>query len=201
MGLQDVNGFHRVFDVAAVVDRLHCEHGIDSHWRKQIVIAERDRPQMHATSQTRAYSPADDFTRHTRLRSVYQGLPAKRIDLYAQLILHKLAGFPAREPVSSDDRGRMDFLLDELVRASKKLSGDDDNGCSTVADFSVLLLCEVDKDAASWILYGQQAKDSRAVVRDGDFLHGGSMYKYTQISRHTYSNIIYEHLVQTERAE
>ena len=61
-------------------------------------------------------APADDLARHTRFRGVDQRLPSKRIDLDAELILHELARFAAREAVASNDRGRVELLFHKLVR-------------------------------------------------------------------------------------
>jgi hypothetical protein len=39
MGLQDVDGLNRVFDIPSQIDRFYSLHRINSHRREQIIIA------------------------------------------------------------------------------------------------------------------------------------------------------------------
>lgn len=64
----------------------------------------------------------------------------------------------------------MDLVLDELVSASEKFGGKDDDRSGAVADFFVLLLSELDEDATGRMFDLEQVEDGRAVVRDGDIL-------------------------------
>ena len=54
--------------------------------------------------------------------------------------------FPASQSVTSDDGGRVDLLLDELVGVAQQLGGDDDDGRRAVTDFLILKLSEFDQD-------------------------------------------------------
>ena len=51
-------------------------------------------------------------------------------------------------PVTSDDGGRVDLVLDEIVGSSKKLSSEKNDGSGTVSDLLVLLLSEGDEDTS-----------------------------------------------------
>lgn len=119
------------------------------------------------------HTPSDDLARHARLRRVDEGLASKRVNLHTQLVLHEFACLPTREAVASDDGGRVDLLLDELVRAPKQLGGNEDNGGRAITDFLVLLLRKVDENAARGVLDRKEGKDRRAVVGDGHLLHNG----------------------------
>ena len=54
--------------------------------------------------------------------------------------------------ITGDNRSRMYFGFDELICPAKELSSNDHDGSSPVADFFVLLLCKIDKDASSGVL-------------------------------------------------
>jgi hypothetical protein len=96
---------------------------------------------------------SDNLTWHASLCRIDQSIFTQGIHLDAQLILHKLDSFPARESVPSNNRRWMNFSLDEFVRATKELCCDYHDRGRAVSDFLVLLLRKFDKDAASWMLY------------------------------------------------
>jgi hypothetical protein len=58
----------------------------------------------------------------------------------------------------------MDFRLYKLVGTAQQLSSDDYDRRRAIADFLILLLCEIYKDAASRVFYGEERKDSGAVI-------------------------------------
>ena len=64
----------------------------------------------------------------------------------------------------------MDFLFHEFVCASKQFRSDKNNRSGAISDFFVLLLRKIDKDATSWMFYGEKRQDGSTVVRDRDFL-------------------------------
>ena len=170
MGLQDIDCLYRILDVPTVVDCLHSQHSVDSHWGKEIII-----PVCFVSdesSQLTMDSPSDDLARHTRLRRVNERLPSKCIHLYAQLILHELACLPASQTIPSNDGSGVDLLLDELVRAAKKFCSDEHDRRRPISDFLVLLLGKIDKDASSGMFNSKEGKDGRAVIRYGHFLEG-----------------------------
>ncbi len=47
-------------------------------------------------------------------------------------------------PVARDDRGWVDLVLDEIMRTSQQLRGDDHDRGGAVANFLVLLLSQFD---------------------------------------------------------
>lgn len=110
------------------------------------------------------YSPANDFARHARFRGIDERIPSQRIHFHAQLVLHELASLPTCQPITSNDRRWVDFLLHQLVRAPQKLRCDeDDRGCA-IADLLVLLLGQINKYASSWVLNCKESEDCRAVI-------------------------------------
>jgi len=115
-------------------------------------------------------APSNDFTGHGRLCNVDERFPPERVDLDAQLVHHEFARFSACKPIPGNDCRGVDLYLYEFICASQELGGDDDNGCSTVTDFLVLLLGEIDKDSAGGMFDFKETEDSRAVVRDGHLL-------------------------------
>ena len=167
--LQYVHGLHGVLDVTARVDSFDGEHRVDRHGGKHIVIA--GWISTLARFCNKRDSLADDLARHARLCGVDQRLLPKRIHLDAQLVLHVLHCLPARKTVAGDDRRGVDLRLDELICAAQKLGGNDDDGRSAITDLLVLLLCEIDENAACGVIDGEEGEDGSAIIRDGDFLH------------------------------
>lgn len=104
----------------------------------------------------RRYSLADDLARHTGLRGVDQRLPSENVHLYAQLLLHEAACFPASKTIASYNRCRMYFSLDKFIGTAKEFGSDYDNGSGSVPDLLVLFLGKVDKDSSSRMLNRQQ---------------------------------------------
>lgn len=117
-----------------------------------------------------AYTLSDDFARHRCLRHIDQRLSSKRVHLDAQLFLHELDSLSSREAVPSDDRRRVDFRLDELVRPAQELRRDNDHRCRSIADLLVLFLCKIDEDFSSRMLDCEHGQDGRAVVGDRHLL-------------------------------
>ena len=74
----------------------------------------------------------------------------------------------------------MNVVLDQLISSSKELSGKDDNGGSSVSNFSVLDLGKLDQDFGGWMRHLELLEDCGAIVGD----------------RHI-ADIVHQHLVQT----
>ena len=150
--LQDIDSLDWVLDIASAVNCPNREHGINSHGSKEVIVSAASQPIRRRSVGEAIYSPSDDLTRHTRLGCVDESLPAQLIDLCAHLVLHKPDSLPTCEPVSGDDRGGVDLLLHELVRAPEKLSCYEHDGGRPITDFLVLLLRKVDKNSAGGML-------------------------------------------------
>ncbi|KAI3475615.1 hypothetical protein L1887_62957 [Cichorium endivia] len=164
--LEHVDRLDRILCLAARIDGLDGEHGVDGDLREKVVVG------------------ADDLARHAGLCDIDERLLAERVDLGGELVLEVFAGLAAGETVSGDDGGGVDLVLDQLVGATEELGGDDDDRGGAVADLLVLLLCELDEDAACGLVDLEEREDGGAVVGDGDV-----------------ANVVDEHLVEADGAE
>lgn len=96
--------------------------------------------------------PSDNFARHGGFRAVYQCFTTEGIYFDAQLILHEFDGLATRQTIASNDCGGMNFHFDQFVGPSKELRGNYNDRSRSIADFLVLLLGEVNKYPAGWML-------------------------------------------------
>jgi hypothetical protein len=64
----------------------------------------------------------------------------------------------------------VDFVLDKFVGAFQQFSGNDNDRCSTVTDFAILLLSEFDKDLSGRVFDFKKLKDGSTIVTDGNVL-------------------------------
>jgi hypothetical protein len=94
----------------------------------------------------------DDFTRHACLGSIDQRLFPQNVHLDAQLLLHKLDSLLTCQPVPSNDGRRVDFGFNQFVRATEQLRSNDHYRGRPIANFLVLLLCQIDKNASCGML-------------------------------------------------
>jgi len=174
VSLQDVDGLNRVFDIPSQIDRFYSLHRIDSHRREKIIVARSTRspgqkvPKWGKKNNSDALS--NNLARHRRLGNINQCIPSKGIHFDAQLLLHELDRLPTRQPITSDNRGRVDLGLDELVRAAQELRSDDDHRRRPIADLLVLLLCEIDEDFTGGMFDCEEREDGGAVVGNCYFL-------------------------------
>lgn len=155
MGLQDVDGLDGVFDIPSQIDRLYSLHRIDSHRREKIIVARSTKSPGQKVPKKKKHNSdilSNNLARHRCLGHIDQRIPSKGIHFDAQLLLHELDRLPARQPIPSDDRGRVDLGLDELIRAAQELRSDDDHRRRPIAHLFVLLLCEIDEDFTSGML-------------------------------------------------
>jgi hypothetical protein len=117
------------------------------------------------------HSLSDYFTRHRSFSHINQGISPKRIDLYAQLILHELDRFPACQTIARDNGCGVDLRLDELIRTTKELRSNNHHRRCAITNFLVLLLSKINKYTTSRVFNRQKGKDGGAVIGDGDFLY------------------------------
>lgn len=85
-------------------------------------------------------SRSNDLTRHTSLGHIDQALLPKRINLDTQFLGQIPHSLLTRQPISSNNRRRMNLVFDEIVRSLQELSGDEYYGSGSVSYFFVLLL-------------------------------------------------------------
>ena len=78
----------------------------------------------------------------------------------------------------------MDVVSDELVSSLEKLSSKDDNGGSSVTDFSVLDLGELNENLGGGMSDLKLLEDSGAIIGNGDI-----------------TNVVNEHLIETLGSE
>lgn len=115
-------------------------------------------------------SLSDDLTGHGRLRGIDQRVSAKNFNFHAQLVLHKLYSFSARESVAGNNCRRVYLRLDQLICSSQKFGSDnDDRGCA-ISDFFVLLLGKIHEDFPRWVFDCQKGQNGCTVVGDCYFL-------------------------------
>jgi hypothetical protein len=84
--------------------------------------------------------------------------------------------------VPGDDAGRVDLVLDQLVRALEKLGCEDHNGRRAVPNLLVLKVGELHEDLGSWVLDLQHLQNRSAIVGDADV-----------------PNVVDKHLVEAHR--
>jgi hypothetical protein len=74
----------------------------------------------------------------------------------------------------------VNVVLDQLISSSKELSGKDDNGGSSVSNFSVLDLGKLDQDFGGWMGDLELLEDCGAIVGNGNI-----------------TNVVNQHLIET----
>ena len=72
MSLEDIDGFNGILDIPSQVDRLDGLHRIDSHRRKEVIVA-NNIPGQSLLPQTdrRKSSLSNDLTRHAGLGHIH----------------------------------------------------------------------------------------------------------------------------------
>jgi hypothetical protein len=78
----------------------------------------------------------------------------------------------------------VDLVLNKLIGTLEELSSEDDNGSSTITDFSVLDLRKLDEDLSSRVLDFELLEDGSTIVCDSNI-----------------TNVINEHFVETLRSK
>jgi hypothetical protein len=86
------------------------------------------------------------------------------------LIGNELASLLGSQSETSDDGSRMNFVLDKFVGAFQQFSSNDNHRCSTITDFSVLLLSKFDKNLSGRMFDFKKLKDGGTIVTDGNVL-------------------------------
>ena len=96
------------------------------------------------------------------------------------MILDILDGLFERKSETGHNRGGMDVVLDQLVTSLQELSGENNNGCCTITDLSILNLGELNQNFGGWMSDLQLFENCGAIVGDGNI-----------------TDVIDEHLIET----
>jgi hypothetical protein len=115
-------------------------------------MSHQHRQALHNKRRKGPNALSDDFTRHTCLGSIDQRLFSQNVHLDAQLLLHELDSLLACQPVPSNDGRRVNLGFNQFVRATEQLRSDDHHRRRPIADFLILLLCQIDKNASCGVL-------------------------------------------------
>ena len=110
----------------------------------------------------------DDLAGHGRLGGLDEVVVAELIDAHDHIPLEVRDGRLEGRPVSGDDGGGVDAVLDEVVAAAEQLGRHDDDRGGAVPDLVVLELGQIDQDAGGRMLHLELAQDGGAVVGDED---------------------------------
>lgn len=119
---------------------------------------------LSVRSPFQSYPRPNDLARHARLGNVHETFLPNRLDPGAHLVSNKLDSLLAGQTVARDDCRGVNLVFDEIVGPLEQFGGDDDDRGSAVADFLVLLLSKLDKNASSGVFDLEQPQDGCAVV-------------------------------------
>jgi len=150
VGLEEMDCLDVALGLAVFVGFLHVLHGLDDHVCKEFTFG------------------SEKFGAHGSLCRLNKGIVTKGVGLDGKSLLNMFHGLFEGKTISSHDGGRVHLVLHKFVGTLEELSGEDDDGCSSITDLTVLDLTQLDQNFGSGVGHLKLLENGSAIVGDSD---------------------------------